>query len=65
MKYSGITIGSRTMDFSVLLTVFGVFEMNLPLVRDTLGDYYGAVFIVIAVITALLRKATTKPLGEK
>ena len=63
MKYKGIVGKSRTLDWSVLLAVFGVIEMNLPMVKEQLGDYYGWVFIGSAVITAVLRKVTTKPLG--
>lgn len=65
MKYQGLIKKSRTYDFMAIIAVLGVVEQNLPLVRDQLGDYYGWVFIGIAVIGVLLRNATSGPVGEK
>jgi len=56
---------SKTLNFAVVVTVFGIIELNLPLVKENLGNYYGYVFIGIAIIVAVLRKLTTKPLNEK
>lgn len=65
MKYKGLIHKSRFLDFGALIGVFGVLEQNLPLVREQLGDYYGIIFIGIAVITFMLRYVTTGPVGEK
>lgn len=65
MKYNGIVGGSKTLDVSTLVVIFGVIEQNLPMVREQLGDYYGMVFMGVGIIFAVLRKITTKPLGEK
>jgi len=65
MKYNGIVNGSKTMDFATLVTIFGVLEQNLPMLREYLDGYYGLVFVGVAIITAVLRKITTKPLGDK
>jgi len=62
MTYKGIIKGSRTIDFSVLLGIFGMLEQNLPMIKDQIGDNYGLVFIGISAITIILRKLTTKPL---
>ncbi len=56
---------SKTINFSVALAILGVVEINMPLVKDTLGDYYGISFMVIAVCVAALRAVTNKPLAEK
>jgi len=61
MKYTGQIKGSRTYDFAAVLAGFGAIEQSLPQVKVLLGDYYGLVFISIAVIVAVLRKVTTGP----
>jgi len=65
MTYKGLIKQSHTMDFMALTAVFGIVEMNLPLVREQLGNYYGWVFIGFAVAGALLRMKTTSKIGEK
>lgn len=65
MKYNGIIKGSKTIDFGLLVGVFGMIELNLPIVKDQLGDYYGWVFMGISAAVIVLRKMTNKPLGEK
>lgn len=65
MTYKGFINKSRTYDFQAVIIVLGVAELNLHLVRDQLGDYYGWVFIAIAAIGSLLRKKTTGPVGVK
>ena len=61
MKY----LKSRTINFSILLAVMGVVEMNLHLIQDHLGDDYGAVYIIIASIVAALRVITTQDIEDK
>ena len=56
---------SKTINFSLILAVLGVVEMNLPMVKDMLGDYYGISFMVIAAIVAGLRVVTKAPLSDK
>lgn len=56
---------SKTINFALLLAMFGAAEQNLPLVQDALGDKYGWVMMAVAAIVAVLRVVTTKPLSEK
>ena len=57
---------SKTLFFSYALVGLGVVEQNYSLLRDSIPpDYQGLVFVAIAVVVALLRLATTKPLGDK
>ena len=56
---------SKTIGFSLILAILGTVEMNMPLIRDMLGEYYGVSFMVIAVCVAGLRAVTNKPLAEK
>jgi len=65
MKYNGIVKGSKTIDFGLLVGIFGMIEMNLPMVKEQLGDYYGWIFMGISAAVLVLRKLTTKPLGDK
>lgn len=65
MKYNGLIKGSKTIDFGVVVGILGMVEMNLPMVRDQLGDYYGWIFMGISAITIILRKMTTEPLDAK
>lgn len=56
---------SKTLMFSYLLVILGVLEVNLHLMQEALGPYYGATFVATAVVTAVLRTVTTKPLSDK
>ena len=56
---------SKTIGFSVILAVLGVLEMQIHLVQEQLGEYYGALYIAIAVCVAGLRAVTTTSLGDK
>ena len=56
---------SKTMWFAMLLTTLGVLELNLHLFYNTLGDYYGVTYMVIALVTGWLRVITTLPLEDK
>jgi len=58
-------IKSKTINFAVLLAIFGAVQQYLPLVQDQLKDKYGFITIGIAVIVAILRVVTKKPLSEK
>ncbi len=63
--YKGLIKKSRTLDAATLMVIFGVVQQTLPMVQENLGDYYGMIFMGVGVIFALLRKATTAPLGDK
>ena len=56
---------SKTIWFGHALAALGIVEANMGLLRNNLGDYYGYVFIGVALITYILRQNTTKPLSEK
>jgi uncharacterized membrane protein YfcA len=57
---------SRTMRVAMLVAVLGALEASSGLLRTLLPEkYFGIVMIVIAIIMALLRVATTVPLSEK
>jgi len=56
---------SKTINFSYILVVMGVIEMNLPYVKEQLGDYYGFILMGVGVVVAVLRKVTNKPLSER
>lgn len=58
-------IKSKTILFSAILAVMGVLELNLGLLENLLGDWYGVVFILISAITAFLRVMTVVPISEK
>lgn len=57
---------SKTMIFSSLIAVLAVLEMHADLVQQVVGpDKFGRVMLLIAVVSAVLRLYTTKPLSEK
>ena len=57
---------SRTIWFSVVLSVLGVVDANMHLFRDLIGpDYYGFAVTGIGIAVAVLRVVTTKPLKER
>lgn len=61
---------SKTMIFAVLLATFGALELQMQAVRrfllPLLGEAWtGFALIVVAVIVAVLRVLTIKPLSEK
>ena len=56
---------SRTMWFSVALVVFGAVLEYLPYVQSVIDPkYYGAIFAVVGVITAILRYITKEPINQ-
>ena len=57
---------SKTMMWAMLLTTLGVLELNMHLFYNMLGEeYYGATYMVIALVTGWLRVLTTTSLGDK
>jgi len=65
MSYSGIVQKSKTVDATLLLGALGVVEMNFGMLQALLGQWYGLSYVAFAVVFYILRKVTTKPLGEK
>jgi hypothetical protein len=43
----------------------GILEYNIHLFYDVLGEHYGIVFVVIAMIGVVLRAITTESIEEK
>ena len=59
-------IKSKTLWFALALAVFGALEATLNLFQELIpAAYYGATFMVISIIVAVLRVITTTPLSEK
>ena len=58
-------VKSHTIKFAALVAVLGVLELNLGLLQEALGEYYGGVFIFIAVMNVFFRTITTVPLADK
>ena len=57
---------SRTLWFSLALVIFGVIFDNFSYVQDLIDPrYYGILFIITGIITAILRFVTTMPLDDK
>ena len=57
---------SKTMIWAFALTILGVLELNLHLFYNVLGEeYYGITYMIIAMVTAVLRVVTTMPLEDK
>ena len=52
---------SKTYWLSILLAASG----QLPLAEEFLGEYYGIVAMITAVLVAAMREATNKPISEK
>lgn len=54
---------SKTMWFSLALVIFGALADNFSYVQNLIDPkYYGASFIAIGIIVAVLRFITTQPL---
>jgi len=57
---------SKTINFAVLLGMFGAAQANLPAVQEVVSpSVYGWLTLGFAVVVAWLRAVTTKPLKEK
>lgn len=56
---------SKTMWFSLALVIFGALADNFSYVQNIIDPkYYGASFIIIGVIVAILRFITTEPIQK-
>lgn len=54
---------SKTMWFSLALVVFGAFLDYLPALQSIIDPkYYGLIFALVGVITAILRYITKEPI---
>ena len=54
---------SKTMWFSVALVVFGALLDNLPYLQSVIDPrYYGIIFAIVGVTTAILRYITKEPI---
>lgn len=57
---------SRTLWFSFLLVIFGALMDNFSYLQSVIDErYYGISFVVIGLITAVLRFVTTQGLSDK
>ena len=56
---------SKTMLFNIFVAIMAVVELNMNVLQPLLGDHYGVVFMVIAVVNAILRIVTTTSLKDK
>jgi hypothetical protein len=57
---------SKTINFALLLAALGAAQANLPMVQAFVTpEVYGYLTLAIAVVVAVLRAITTKPLSEK
>jgi len=57
---------SRTYRVAAFFAVvIAPIEMNMHLLQNVLGEYYGASFIGVAIIMGILREITTTPVTEK
>lgn len=60
------TAKSKTVWFASALSAFGMAETFLPQMQGVIPDsWYGPIFAVVGVVTALLRFATTQAISEK
>lgn len=56
---------SKTMMFNLLIGTVGIIEYNLHLFYDVLGEHYGIVFLLVAIVNMWLRTITTQSLEDK
>lgn len=60
------SLKSKTINFALLLGAFGAAQANLPAVQSLVSpESYGWLTFGSAVVVAVLRVLTTKPLAEK
>jgi hypothetical protein len=60
------SLKSKTMWFSLLLVLFGALMDNSVYLRDLIpAQYFSLIMVVIGIIVAMLRMATTQPLATK
>lgn len=55
---------SKTNLAALAIAVVGVIEINAPLLKPLLGDWYGVAFIGISVLMVLLREVTKEPIQK-
>jgi hypothetical protein len=56
---------SKTMWFSLALVVFGALLDYLPVLQSIIDPkYYGVIFSIVGVITAILRYITKEPISK-
>lgn len=68
MAYQGVINKSRTLDKEFLagaVGLIGVFQDKLPMVQDSLGNYYGWIMLGLAAVGYWLRYKTTGKVGDK
>ncbi len=56
---------SKTHWFNIFVGIIGILELNIGLLQNTLGDSYGVVFVVVAMIGMFLRTVTTTAIVRK
>lgn len=56
---------SKTQWFNMAVAALGIIEVNMHLLRDNFGDYYGFSFIAVSVVAMVLRNLTVEPISAK
>lgn len=56
---------SKTNWTALAITILGVVDMNYPLLKSLLGDWYGLSYIAIGVTMAVLREFTKESVRDK
>lgn len=51
---------SKTLNAAAVIAILGVVELNMPLIRENLGEWYGFSYIAIAAVMAWLRFKTSE-----
>lgn len=55
---------SKTINTAAVIALLGVVELNMPLIRDNLGEWYGVSYIAIAAVMAWLRFKTNEGISN-
>lgn len=55
---------SKTLHAAAFVAALGAVELNMHVLRDNLGDWYGVTYIFIAVVIAYLRFITTESISN-
>jgi len=56
---------SKTNWTALAIAALGVVDMNYPLLKSWLGDWYGVSYIAIGIAMAVLREFTKEPVRDK
>lgn len=56
---------SKTIVFNCIIAVLAAIELNVHLLQDYLGHYYGVFFICITCANIVLRFVTSTPILQK